>query len=174
MNRDVGESMSIRVVDATRPVDCERFINPQSIYWFLYFTANFICKSTKLDGFISAHLYIIHTHTRARAKNRARTQLTLFGYILLICRCVRSTHSKTHTLCICLFFFFLFIILILCWFFFQGTKYDKRYPIAILMGLGLFGAVCGLFLPETLHQKLPDSVHEAREFGANQVYTFLL
>lgn len=57
---------------------------------------------------------------------------------------------------------------------FQGTRYDKRYPIAILMALGVFGAVCGLFLPETLHQKLPDSIHEAQEFGADQVNCFFI
>lgn len=39
----------------------------------------------------------------------------------------------------------------------------------ILMLLFFFGAICGLFLPETLHQKLPDSLEEARSFGADQV-----
>lgn len=42
------------------------------------------------------------------------------------------------------------------------------------MALCAFGVFCGLFLPETLHQKLPDSMHEAREFGANQVMLFSL
>lgn len=42
------------------------------------------------------------------------------------------------------------------------------------MALGVFGAICGLFLPETLHQKLPDSIHEAQQFGADQVRPFLL
>lgn len=37
------------------------------------------------------------------------------------------------------------------------------------MVLGIIGAFGGLFLPETLHQKLPDSMQEARDFGANQV-----
>lgn len=52
---------------------------------------------------------------------------------------------------------------------FQGTKYDTRYPIIIILVLCILGAVCGLFLPETLHEKLPDSLAEARMFGADQV-----
>lgn len=51
----------------------------------------------------------------------------------------------------------------------QGQKYDTRYPIIILFGLCVLGAISGLFLPETLHQKLPDSMAEARLFGADQV-----
>lgn len=51
----------------------------------------------------------------------------------------------------------------------QGTRFDTRYPILILLVLFLFGGVCSLFLPETLHQKLPDSMEEARLFGAEQV-----
>lgn len=48
-------------------------------------------------------------------------------------------------------------------------KYDSRYPIAILLVIFVLGAVSGLFLPETLHQKLPDSLAEARMFGRDQV-----
>lgn len=51
----------------------------------------------------------------------------------------------------------------------QGQKYDNRYPIAILFVLCILGGICGSFLPETLHQKLPDSMTEARLFGADQV-----
>lgn len=51
----------------------------------------------------------------------------------------------------------------------QGVKYDSRYPIAILFSLFVIGAVSGLFLPETLHQKLPDSLEQARLFGRDQV-----
>lgn len=53
----------------------------------------------------------------------------------------------------------------------QGTRFDTRYPILILLVLFIFGGVCSLFLPETLHQKLPDSMEEARLFGADQVRT---
>lgn len=48
-------------------------------------------------------------------------------------------------------------------------KYDSRYPIAILLVIFVLGALSGLFLPETLHQKLPDSLEEARMFGRDQV-----
>lgn len=57
-------------------------------------------------------------------------------------------------------------------FLFQGTKYDIRYPIMIMLALCLLGGLSGLFLPETLHQKLPDSMVEARKFGADQVLIF--
>lgn len=119
-----------------------------SIYWFLYSTANFICTSTKLDGFIRVHKYTL-PHTNSKY---IRIDWFVAGFAAR-------------------FPFLFIIILILCWFF-QGTRYDKRYPIAILMTLGIFGAFVGLFLPETLHQKLPDSMQEAREFGANQVMIF--
>ncbi|XP_031637594.1 carcinine transporter [Contarinia nasturtii] len=51
-----------------------------------------------------------------------------------------------------------------------GTKYDSRYPIMILFALCLIGSIAGLFLPETLYQKLPDSMAEARMFGADQKF----
>lgn len=52
---------------------------------------------------------------------------------------------------------------------FQGTAYDSRYPFIIMCGLFFAASICSLFLPETLYQKLPDSIEEARVFGANQV-----
>lgn len=42
----------------------------------------------------------------------------------------------------------------------------------ILLALCLLGGLLGTFLPETLHQKLPDSMVEARLFGADQVFIF--
>lgn len=42
----------------------------------------------------------------------------------------------------------------------------------ILLALCLLGGLLGIFLPETLHQKLPDSMVEARLFGADQVFIF--
>lgn len=40
----------------------------------------------------------------------------------------------------------------------------------MIMGLMCLGAAtCGFFLPETLHQKLPETLAEAQMFGANQV-----
>ncbi|XP_055851200.1 beta-alanine transporter-like isoform X2 [Episyrphus balteatus] len=51
-----------------------------------------------------------------------------------------------------------------------GTKLDIRYPYFILGGLFLIGGVSGLFLPETLHYKLPDTMEEAKSFGKNQKF----
>lgn len=39
----------------------------------------------------------------------------------------------------------------------------------ILLTMFVIGGVCGLFISETLHQKLPDSMEEAKKFGVNQV-----
>lgn len=51
-----------------------------------------------------------------------------------------------------------------------GTKYDVRYPYFILGIIFLIGGFSGLFLPETLHNKLPDSLEEAKSFGKNQKF----
>ncbi|XP_055905497.1 carcinine transporter [Eupeodes corollae] len=51
-----------------------------------------------------------------------------------------------------------------------GTKYDIRYPYFILGIIFLIGGCSGLFLPETLHNKLPDSLEEAKSFGKNQKF----
>lgn len=51
---------------------------------------------------------------------------------------------------------------------FQGTNIDPRYPYVVLSAMFLIGAICGVYLPETLNQKLPDSLEEASMFGKNQ------
>ncbi|XP_049530124.1 beta-alanine transporter [Anopheles darlingi] len=49
-----------------------------------------------------------------------------------------------------------------------GTEYDVRYPF-IVMGLSaVVGMMAALFLPETLHQALPNTIEEARLFGKDQ------
>lgn len=53
---------------------------------------------------------------------------------------------------------------------FIGTKYDVRYPFLIIGALAVIGAIAALFLPETLHQKLPETLAEAQRFGANQPF----
>ena len=56
---------------------------------------------------------------------------------------------------------------------FQGTVYDIRYPFIILTVMYLIGTVIAMFVPETLHQKLPDTLEEAKVFGIGQVrYSF--
>lgn len=51
----------------------------------------------------------------------------------------------------------------------QGTEYDSRYPILITMILLLCGVPFTLLLPETLNQKLPDTLEDAKSFGNDQV-----
>uniref|UniRef100_A0A7G3AZI8 Putative synaptic vesicle transporter svop n=1 Tax=Lutzomyia longipalpis TaxID=7200 RepID=A0A7G3AZI8_LUTLO len=53
-----------------------------------------------------------------------------------------------------------------------GTNFDARYPFIIMGLLLLIGAPASLFLPETLHEKMPETLQEAQEFGANQPFWF--
>lgn len=55
----------------------------------------------------------------------------------------------------------------------QGTNYDARYPFMILLGFFILGSCTQLFLPETLHQKLPETLHEAQKFGKEQPFWYL-
>ena len=50
-----------------------------------------------------------------------------------------------------------------------STTFDIRIPFYILGILFLLGSITILFLPETLHKKLPDTMEEARLFGVNDV-----
>jgi hypothetical protein len=52
----------------------------------------------------------------------------------------------------------------------QGTVADPRYPYAILSALCLVGATCASLLPETLNQKLPETVNDAAVFGIDQKF----
>ncbi|XP_061396416.1 organic cation/carnitine transporter 2-like, partial [Musca vetustissima] len=51
-----------------------------------------------------------------------------------------------------------------------GTTVDIRSPYYILGALFLIGAIGALFLPETLHKKLPDTMEEARNFGIHDKF----
>lgn len=51
-----------------------------------------------------------------------------------------------------------------------GTLYDVRYPILAIAIMSVIGAVSSSFLPETLHQKLPETLAEAQMFGADQPF----
>ncbi|XP_046805786.1 solute carrier family 22 member 21-like [Lucilia cuprina] len=46
---------------------------------------------------------------------------------------------------------------------------DIRSPYYFLSILFFIAAVICLFLPETLHKKLPDTLEEAKQFGVNDV-----
>jgi hypothetical protein len=77
---------------------------------------------------------------------------------------------------------------------FQGANFDARYPFFILgkprfanllifqliylnlkfsAGMTLTGVLSSLFLPETLHQNLPNTIREAESFGINQSFWHL-
>lgn len=64
----------------------------------------------------------------------------------------------------------LYILLNTCYLLFQGTAYNAMYPYFVLIFLMFLASVCALFLPETLHQKLPDTLADAHLFGAEQEY----
>lgn len=49
-----------------------------------------------------------------------------------------------------------------------GTNYDIRCPYYILGALFIVGGASAIFLPETLHHKLPDTLEEGKIFGKGQ------
>ncbi|XP_049951242.1 organic cation transporter 1-like isoform X2 [Schistocerca serialis cubense] len=50
-----------------------------------------------------------------------------------------------------------------------GT-WDARLPFLVVGSITTLGAVLASFLPETLHVRLPETLHEARSFGRDQPY----
>lgn len=51
-----------------------------------------------------------------------------------------------------------------------GTTYDIRCPYYILGVLFFMGGASAIFLPETLHHKLPDTLEEGKLFGKDQKF----
>uniref|UniRef100_A0A182W0H0 Major facilitator superfamily (MFS) profile domain-containing protein n=1 Tax=Anopheles minimus TaxID=112268 RepID=A0A182W0H0_9DIPT len=49
-----------------------------------------------------------------------------------------------------------------------GTSRDLRLPFVAMGLITLVGALSAIFLPETLHQKLPETMDEGRQFGRDQ------
>ncbi|XP_062535940.1 solute carrier family 22 member 21-like [Armigeres subalbatus] len=53
---------------------------------------------------------------------------------------------------------------------YSGTNYDIRLPFVAMGLIGLIGFVISIYLPETLYQKLPDTMEEGRRFGKDQAF----
>ncbi|XP_063705241.1 carcinine transporter-like isoform X2 [Culicoides brevitarsis] len=51
-----------------------------------------------------------------------------------------------------------------------GTNFDVRYPYLIMGLMCLAGSISAMFLPETLGQRLPETMAEAKEFGRGQPF----
>nr|CAD7200913.1 unnamed protein product [Timema douglasi] len=51
-----------------------------------------------------------------------------------------------------------------------GTTTDKRYTYGITALTTLLGAITTSFLPETLNQKLPETLADAAVFGKDQKF----
>lgn len=52
----------------------------------------------------------------------------------------------------------------------QGSEVDVRYPYVVVAICNAIGAAVTLFLPETLGQRLPGSLEEAKVFGKDQPF----
>lgn len=53
---------------------------------------------------------------------------------------------------------------------FQGITYDVRYPYIIIGIVSATGMAAALLLPETLHQRLPETLADAHVFGREQKF----
>lgn len=54
------------------------------------------------------------------------------------------------------------------WYDLKGTSVHQSLPYVIIAVLAVLGGFSGIFLPETLNEKLPETVAEAEQFGADQ------
>ncbi|KAJ9591256.1 hypothetical protein L9F63_002207, partial [Diploptera punctata] len=52
----------------------------------------------------------------------------------------------------------------------KGSAIDVRYPYGILGSLCILGTICSLLMPETLNQKLPETLQDSAHFGKNQEF----
>jgi hypothetical protein len=53
---------------------------------------------------------------------------------------------------------------------FQGNTYDVRYPYVVIGIVSVTGMLAALLLPETLHQRLPETLADAHIFGLEQKF----
>lgn len=47
---------------------------------------------------------------------------------------------------------------------------DVRYPYIIIAACSIVGVIVEIFVPETLNQRLPESLEEAKVFGKGQPF----
>ncbi|PSN35683.1 hypothetical protein C0J52_21768 [Blattella germanica] len=52
----------------------------------------------------------------------------------------------------------------------MGTNVDLRYPYIIMAFLFICSIFGSLFLPETLHHRLPETLQDAQDFGRDQAF----
>ncbi|KAJ9594310.1 hypothetical protein L9F63_014268, partial [Diploptera punctata] len=52
----------------------------------------------------------------------------------------------------------------------DSIRYEVRYPYGILGSLCILGTICSLLMPETLNQKLPETLQDSAHFGKNQEF----
>ncbi|XP_071441410.1 carcinine transporter-like [Hetaerina americana] len=78
--------------------------------------------------------------------------------------CLRQTGTSTNSIIASL------IGIIGPYVVYLGTSVDARYPYVVLGTCSLVGVVAATFLPETLHEKLPETLAEAQHFGRGQRY----
>lgn len=53
--------------------------------------------------------------------------------------------------------------------FLQGSRYAS-FPYLVLSMCGLVGALCAIFMPESLGQGLPETLDEANDLGIDQPF----
>jgi hypothetical protein len=46
-----------------------------------------------------------------------------------------------------------------------GQEHDLRFPFIVIGLLAIVAAIAGLFVPETLYQKLPETIEDTATFG---------
>ncbi|PSN43701.1 hypothetical protein C0J52_18637 [Blattella germanica] len=54
----------------------------------------------------------------------------------------------------------------------KGMYVDVRYPYAILGALCMLGIICCLLLPETMNQRLPETIQDSAHFGKDQSFWY--
>ena len=51
-----------------------------------------------------------------------------------------------------------------------GQEHDLRFPFVVIGFSTIIAAIAGLFIPETLYQKLPETIEDTATFGTDQKF----